>query len=368
MQTISLILILIFGSYFITTIGLIFVRTQSIRTNFFDEPEGRSSHKNEVPTLGGISFFISFMFLIAGTYGLGNTDEIISLVLAISVMFITGLVDDIYNVSAKKKLAGQFIAAVIILLIAKFRIQSLYGIFGVHELSKIISIPFTILLVLAIVNSFNLIDGIDGMASIVGIVIFSSFGLLFYSVKDYFYLFFCLSSISMLVAFLRYNFSSKKKMFMGDTGALILGVCFSFLTLKILSQKPNNSFLIGTEDANIIIVLMSIFFIPLIDVIRVIILRILRKKAIFSPDRYHVHHVIIDTGISHKKASILIGIVNILVITTMLMAVNLFSTLTCVLILLFLNIVFVLIIFNLNKNYFALRAKIKLRHIYQQKK
>jgi UDP-GlcNAc:undecaprenyl-phosphate/decaprenyl-phosphate GlcNAc-1-phosphate transferase len=287
------------------------IRSLSLSLNVFDVPEERSSHQKSIPTLGGIAFFI---ILLITTQFFGSRDVNLTIISALLVILFTGLFDDLKNLAPKFKLLGQFLAAGILVLNKDFRLISVHGFLGLPPQSEVILIATSILIVLTIVNAFNLIDGIDGMAAIIGIIIFSNLGVLFYSLNLTLYFFMSLASISMLIGYLRFNFSTKKKIFMGDTGSLILGLVLSFMTLRVLALDSNKFQSIKINSFEIPILLVAIFFIPLLDIIRVITIRLLAKKRFYTPDRNHIHHVLIDSGLSHKAASICIGIFNLFVV------------------------------------------------------
>ena len=157
-----------------------------------------------------------------------------------------------------------------------------------------------------------MIDGIDGNASLNGISISLLFGYLFYCTHSMFFMGFCIIIIGTLTSFLRYNFSSNKKIFMGDTGSLILGLTFSILMLKLFNIQDDKYFTFPFDFNEMPLVILAIIFLPLFDTIRVIFLRINMKKPIYKPDRNHLHHYVIDTGYSHKKASLIINTLNFL--------------------------------------------------------
>jgi UDP-N-acetylmuramyl pentapeptide phosphotransferase/UDP-N-acetylglucosamine-1-phosphate transferase len=157
---------------------------------------------------------------------------------------------------------------------------------------------------LYVLNAFNLIDGIDGLAGLLGMFMSGIFAIFFYSVSLHFYFLLALLTFAYLLPFLRFNFSAKEKIFMGDTGSMIIGFTISILALRFmnLSNFQLNKLMISPE--NTLIVTVSILFFPVIDVIRVILIRLINNRGPFSPDRSHLHHVLIDKGISHRKASV----------------------------------------------------------------
>ena len=168
---------------------------------------------------------------------------------------------------------------------------------------------------ITIINAYNLIDGIDGLAASIGIVISLIYGLIFVYLDYPFFVLLCLSVIAMLAAFLRYNLSKSQKIFMGDTGSLIMGFIISVFTINFLSFKTPDLENLPVVVENLPFIAFSILIIPLFDTFRVFAIRMFNKKSPFSPDRNHMHHILIDLGLSHFKTSLILSIANILFVT-----------------------------------------------------
>ena len=156
--------------------------------------------------------------------------------MGLTVLFVIGLKDDLVVSSARAKLMGQIMAMLLVVFIPELHINSGFGFLGLTNLNYGLSLLLSAFVVLGSINAYNLIDGIDGLAGIIGIIIFSAFGLLFYLSHQYFYFYISLCGVGVLLAFLRYNLASGvKKIFMGDTGSLIIGYLIGVLTLKFLA-------------------------------------------------------------------------------------------------------------------------------------
>ena len=209
--------------FLVTSFSLSRIRKISSKLGHYDTPNDRSSHNDFVPTLGGIAFFVSLIvfFFFSNFYNINDTS--LSILLAITIMFFVGLTDDLKDLSPKVKFIGQLLALSVLIIQSDYRILSFHGFLGIYELNMFFSVFLSMFLILAFINAFNLIDGIDGMSSVTGIVISACFGFLFYKLQLFFFMFISVAVISMLLAFLRYNFSSRKKIFMGDTGSLAIG-------------------------------------------------------------------------------------------------------------------------------------------------
>ncbi len=279
-----------------------------------DEPNKRSSHIKKTPTLGGVSFFYTLIFALFFLKAWCSYDEAFYLVPGLTILFIIGLKDDLVVLSPYTKLIAQIIAITFIISNESFTIHSLNGFFGIDEIPVYVYYAIAGFIMLTIINAYNLIDGIDGLAAIVGIVILIIYTTIFYMTKEYFFLLISLTLNGCLIAFLKYNLSStSEKIFMGDTGSLIVGFIISILTLKFLALTPEKYDSLPFLIENIPLIAISILIVPLFDTARVFTIRLANKKSPFSADRNHTHHILIDYfKISHRKASLVIGAFNLI--------------------------------------------------------
>ncbi|MCW5932478.1 MAG: undecaprenyl/decaprenyl-phosphate alpha-N-acetylglucosaminyl 1-phosphate transferase, partial [Bacteroidetes bacterium] len=167
-------------AFIITFLAIPSIIKVAVIKNLFDEPGGRKAHKSSIPTLGGLAIFagvvFAFTFWSAG-FNLQDTQYIIA---AMTIIFFIGIKDDIVELPAIKKLYGQLIAAIIIVLFANIRITGLYGIFGIDQVPYWFSILFSIFTIILIINAFNLIDGVDGLAAGIGAIAAFTYGIYFY--------------------------------------------------------------------------------------------------------------------------------------------------------------------------------------------
>jgi len=220
-------------------------------------------------------------------------------------------------------------------------------------------------LILAFINAFNLIDGIDGMSSVTGIVISACFGFLFYKLQLFFFMFISVAVISMLLAFLRYNFSSRKKIFMGDTGSLVIGLVLGLLTLKLLTLQTETFSALAIHRKELPLLLLIILIVPAFDLCRVTFIRFKKRVSIFSPDRNHIHHLLIDSGLSHKKASLLSGGTNLFFAIAMYLSIQYLGLVFSFLLLVVFVLACFLLFFLITNNRDNLRKKARLKHIFQ---
>merc|ERR1711991_1076314 len=360
----EIVLLLIFGLVFsVTYLLLPRIRKTTLKFDLYDTPDHRSSHKEIVPTFGGVAFFICIILVLFFIQYMDTDGITVSMLVACTITFFVGLKDDFQNLSPKVKFFGQILSVGMILSHPEFQISSFHGFLGIQEIPLLASIGLSAFLFLGFINAFNLIDGIDGHASIVGIVISVTFGLIFYKLEMFFYLAICVVLVSTLFAFLRFNFSNRQKIFMGDTGSLVIGLVLGALAMRLLSLgfEPFSS--IAITRTEIPLLLLGVLIIPALDISRVIFIRLVRKKSIFSPDRNHIHHVLIDAGLSHMQASILIGIVNAIIIASSYFALKYFDLIYAVLFFNILVIALVLSFFILNRSIANRRTKVYIRAI-----
>jgi UDP-N-acetylmuramyl pentapeptide phosphotransferase/UDP-N-acetylglucosamine-1-phosphate transferase len=278
--------------------------------NLTDTPNGRTSHFKATPTLGGIAVFVALVLstvIFAGTYFKFELKYIIS---GLIVVFFIGIKDDILIIDPYKKMAGQIFAVILIAVFAGIRITSLYGLFHIGQLPYIASILLTVFVFIVIINGFNLIDGIDGLASGIGILTSSVFGIWFWINGHMACTILSFSCAGTLTAFFWFNvFSKKNKIFLGDTGSMIIGFVMGVLACRFLQLE-----LVSQGSASIPsapTVVCGILIVPLFDSLRVFILRIKQGKSPFKADRQHIHHRLLQLGCSHLQATLVLISVNL---------------------------------------------------------
>ncbi|MCP9237870.1 glycosyltransferase family 4 protein [Lewinella sp. JB7] len=279
-------------------------------------PEERSSHHIITPCLGGIPIFLGILFcglLLTPMEQWGGLQYILS---ALVIVFMIGTKDDITQLSAGKKMAGLIMAIAILVTRGEVRLESLYELFYVsRDLPYWLSITFSVFTLLVITNAFNLIDGIDGLAGTVGVIAMLSFGTWFFVVGMTHLGILALAAAGGLLAFLYYNISKTQKTFMGDTGALVIGMLLGIMTVEFIDVCSTGSFPSVYRFNNPISVAVGILIIPLFDTIRVFITRVVRGVSPMKPDRRHIHHLLIDSNLSHVQATFLLALVNLIFIS-----------------------------------------------------
>jgi UDP-GlcNAc:undecaprenyl-phosphate/decaprenyl-phosphate GlcNAc-1-phosphate transferase len=299
-------------AFLITFFAIPIVIQVSKDKKLFDEPDERKVHKTVIPTLGGLGIFAGFIIATLMGVPSGIASELQYFVAAATVIFFLGLKDDILVLSASKKFIGQLIAAGIVIKFGGVQINNMHGFLGINEIPHVASIVLTIFTIIVITNSFNLIDGVDGLAGSLGVLTTLVFGTYFFFAGQLTYAVMAFALAGSIIAFLIYNFSPAK-IFMGDTGSLLLGLINAILVIKFINTAGNPAVKLPLEASPALG--FAILMIPLFDTLRVFTLRILNRRSPFSPDRIHVHHFLLDLGFTHRMVTFTCVAVNIVFIT-----------------------------------------------------
>lgn len=299
---------------FITAFGITYLALPAIiriavNKNLFDEPNARKSHKVSTPSLGGIGIFAGVLFAMLFWAPINEFGDLQYIFCAFIILFFIGAKDDIEPIHPMKKLGGQIVAASILVFKSGIKITSLYGIFGVGDLPYFTSAILSVFTIIVIINAFNLIDGINGLSGSIGSLIAGSLGIWFLLVGHLEYAITAFALVGALVAFLRYNITPAR-IFMGDTGSLLVGLICSILIIafiEIHKEIPNSIFAFKSAPAMAI----GLLILPLFDTLRVFAIRISKGKSPMYPDRSHIHHLLIDSGLTHMQATTVLVAANI---------------------------------------------------------
>ncbi len=309
-------------AFFVTLLAIPSIIQVAKEKKLFDEPDDRKIHKTVIPTLGGLGVFAGFILSLL-LMASNSSGELQYFVAAAILLFFLGIKDDILIISPAKKLIGQFLAAGILVQYGGLQITHLFGFMGVFQLPPVASIPFTLLTIVFLINSFNLIDGVDGLVGSIGLLTSLFFGAYFLLTGQPFYAIMGFSLAGSLLAFLFFNFSPAS-IFMGDTGSLLIGVVNAIMAVKFIAFESNKDGALPLASAPALAI--GILIIPIFDTIRVFGLRILNKRSPFSPDRTHIHHFLLDLGFSHRKVTLICVLVNVGFISLVFLLRNLSTT------------------------------------------
>ncbi len=298
----------------------------AFRKKLFDEQDERKIHKGAVPRLGGIAFkpviFLSMALALGINLVLGKGElflnfqgDLVSFAFgfcSIMILYLVGMADDLIGVRYLAKFVVQILCG-IMLIAGGIWLSNLHGIFYLHELPKWFAYPFTILVVVFIINSVNLIDGIDGLASGLCCVALGFYGFTFFAMHDYIYAMLSFATLGVLIPFFYYNVfgdvNKRKKIFMGDTGALTIGMILCFLSIKLSMCIPKGA----ATGTNPMVLAFAPLIIPCFDVVRVYFHRLRNGCNPFLPDKNHIHHKLLAVGIPQRRAMISIVLVSVVV-------------------------------------------------------
>lgn len=297
----------------------------AFRRKLFDVPDERKIHQGAVPRLGGIAFkpviFFSVFLLLGIDMMVGHT-EVLSEIgkdaqplffgfCSIIVLYLVGIADDLIGVKYRAKFFVQVLCGVM-LIAGGVYLNDLTGILGIHELPAWIGYLLTVLATVFIINAINLIDGIDGLASGLCSIACLFYGVIFFLFEKYIYSMLAFATLGVLMPFFYYNVFGKvehhKKIFMGDTGSLTIGMMLCFLSIRLVQCGADE----GGKILNPMILAFSPLIIPCFDVVRVYLHRVRNGKNPFLPDKNHIHHKLIAIGMKQRTVMILIIAVSLL--------------------------------------------------------
>ncbi len=268
----------------------------------YDRPNERSSHDEPTPSLGGIGIFAGTICAIVLWTPLDAFGVLQYILAAFVLIFLIGVMDDLLPLSPTKKFSGQLLVAIILAYKSNVRITSLYGVFGVYDLPELMGFALSVLIIIAIINSFNLIDGINGLAGSIGLLACVSWGAWFWVIHAPALAVVAFSLAGAIMAFLKYNFTPAQ-IFMGDTGSLLIGTVCAILAINFIEMNHLVFIPSGYVFASAPAIAVGILILPLFDTVRVFVRRVLQGRSPFSPDKTHIHHLLLDLGLSHMQTT-----------------------------------------------------------------
>lgn len=330
------------------------LRRVAVRIQLVDKPNHRKVHTTPVPLIGGIAIAMASALTLLVSYTFLHAGSRILMVLgAASVMLVTGVLDDKLDIKAIYKLIIQFGCAYFISA-SGIRIMSLYGLFGVYEIPVWAQYMLTNMVITGVVNAFNLMDGIDGLAGSLALTGFAVLAILSFVQHMPELTVLYAVFIGALASFLRFNLS-KQKIFMGDGGSLFLGFILVVSGLNMLQPLSQGSVI---QSSPVVFIVIGIFLLPVLDSLRVYRRRIKNGDSPFKADRSHLHHLFLLLGFDHKKTAFAIVACSVLIILVGLIL-SLYLPITMVLFIS--SVVFIVLsnVLTLNKNVVYWRDQIK---------
>ncbi|WP_443938141.1 MraY family glycosyltransferase [Pedobacter sp. MW01-1-1] len=261
----------------------------SLRYHLFDKSDlYRKNHKRNISRLGGLAIVGSFTISLLLFSTVINFKEANFLLVSCILLTALGVKDDVYGTNTSTKFLMQLVVAFILVYFGNFRLTSLYGVLNVFEIDPYFGGAFSIVLIIFLNNAFNLIDGIDGLAGSIGILVNLIFGVFFALMGQTPYAFIAFALAGSIAGFLKYNWYPAR-IFMGDTGALMIGLVSAALAIKFIElNKGAGVPALHFDSAPAIAV--AVLIVPIFDSLRIFCKRILLRKSPFKGDRDHVHH------------------------------------------------------------------------------
>lgn len=293
----------------------------AFRKKLFDKPDPRKIHKGTVPRLGGFAFTpvvifaMSFIIGICCVFDYSLYNDLTSFsgvtitmgLCALLMVYLVGMADDLIGVRYRAKFVVEILAAAM-LIFGGLGIRNFDGLALIYHIPIWFGYPFTVLAVVFVINAINLIDGLDGLASGLSAIAFILYGIILATLHCYFYAALSFAVLGVLVPFYYFNVfgnaDNQKKIFMGDAGSLTIGILIVFLGLKIWNITECKATLSEGGLPNYFIIALSPLIIPCFDVVRVFFHRIKNGDNPFMPDRNHIHHKLLATGLGQRTAMI----------------------------------------------------------------
>lgn len=297
-------------SFLITYVSIPSIVQVARMKNLYNVPGERTVHTKLIPTLGGLAMFAGFVVSVSMFVPVSEFPVFGYIIASVVIIFFVGIKDDILIIAPLTKMIGQILSASIFIFFADIRITNLHGFSDIFELPYWISILLTFFVYLVIVNAINFIDGIDGLASGIGIVIFLSFGVYFHWAGQQSLAILAAGMIGGLFAFFWFNvYGEDNKIFMGDTGSLLMGTVISILVIYFneMNKVPDTPYFVHSAPS----VSFGILAIPLYDMLRVMFIRIGLGRSPLKPDRNHIHHKLLRLGFSHARSTYILIAVSI---------------------------------------------------------
>jgi len=302
---------------FLATLSLVCYSIKKIiyiahKKHLFDEPtELRKIHKTKIPNLGGVAIFATMMVPCCLFISLANIPHLNYIIFAFLIIFILGITDDLVGVNPTKKIIAQLIAALTLTTIAGCRLTSFYGLGGFNEMPELLSIFISTAFIIFLVNAFNLIDGINCLAGSLGLLACLFFTFYFFKLGQPGLLYIAIAMCGCLLGFLYFN-HTPAKIFMGDTGSMFIGLMIAFLSINFIEINKTVTLnyvapLVKSAPA----LVFGLLIIPIFDTVRIFLLRVLKRKSPFEADSNHIHHRLIDIGLSHVEASFILLMANV---------------------------------------------------------
>lgn len=276
----------------------------------FDSSGSHKIHSDFKPSMGGIAILLGALIALLMCLSFQEWISLRFFFIAIALMFIIGLRDDILALTPKQKLYSQFLPVLILVFLDRTTLDSTYGLFEDLIFPEWVSLVISLFVIVILTNAYNLVDGLDGLAGTIGVIVLGFYGVWFFSIGNTAvgFIAFCFSGA--LLAFLFFNWQPSK-IFMGDTGALMIGLLISYLTIRFIRTNHDLPVSSAFKFTASVASAVCVMIIPIFDTLRVIILRLRKFQSPFKADKNHLHHQFLNLGMDHARSVISIALISI---------------------------------------------------------
>ncbi len=276
--------------------------------NLLDTPGKRKIHNVSTPSLGGIAIFSGILIAIFFSTSITEMAHEKYFLAGTILIFLLGIRDDLSSLLAHHKLVIQAFSAFLIIYLSGVKIEGFSGLFGVSSFPWYFNEIFSVFILVVMTNAFNLIDGIDGLAGSIALIISSFLGWAAFQTGNHIDAIFAFAISGASLAFLLYNWYPSK-VFMGDTGSMVLGFMLTILMIKFLTTSTPPSVILFPTTTS-----LGLFILPIYDTLRVFTMRFYSGRPPLLPDRNHIHHVLLKLGLNHAQSTICLISYNIIII------------------------------------------------------
>lgn len=270
----------------------------AIIKNLVDNPDARKLQRRPTPVMGGLAVFFGLLIGMCSSQ-LITKDYMFIYLAAMSIMLYTGTIDDILDLSPKLRFAIEIAVVTLLMVITSHSVNNFFGLWGVYAIPIWCAIPLTIVAAVGIINAINLIDGVNGLSTGFCVMACSLFAILFVLSNNIPMAIIAMSAAGAIIPFFLHNvFGNNTRMFIGDGGALVMGIIMSIFIMNILCANSLSSEL-ADKNIGLIPFCLAVLSVPVFDTLRVMSMRIIRGTSPFNADKTHLHHLFIDLGFSH---------------------------------------------------------------------
>lgn len=314
-------LVLMFVAFVVTNIAYPFVLALARRYGIVDNPSARKLQRVPVPVMGGTAVFVGFLTaVLVGLFFLPG-EELIKFTALLAAIYALGIWDDVKDISAEFRFVMELLIVWLMILLSGVQINDFHGFLGIYELPEAVSVPFSLIAGVGIINAINMIDGVDGYCSTFGMMACAVFAKVFWTAGNIPLLALSLITVGALLPFFFHNvFGKTSKMFLGDGGSLMLGMLLSFLTFNILTAGSSIDLAFGDTGLNLAALCLAVLAIPIFDTLKVMAIRLFRRQSPFRPDKTHLHHLYIEMNYSHMSTSAIIVLCDVVIVGLQLLS------------------------------------------------